>query len=416
MTKQQPSFTQNINYLARNIHLLERGRELLTPSAVRALETAIKLPLDDIVLDVKKGVTEYGRRKIDVQPNLNSKRDSSWVTYSGITIFGTSRDEGYRINFAPIFRPQDIAHQINLAIENFNTQVNDPERVINNLESQLVILDKPDDGHQWLLRYTDTTTTDTSTGYTSLSRITLHVTPETVQYAHEPNVEYFWYKTTSSILTLANSLDIIISAVIRAAESAQFAEIKAKQAEDHAKQTNADLQDVGLLRDQAEGLYLEVNTAVTQFLRTFGYTPIGPYSSGLVIEKLTDVVKFPNGTFWELKLTTTRPYIVVGNPHEDSQYMQEIPFATYKDLQKEAITRALGDANLQAQISNTVPLEASAFSPISWHAQSVENSVTIPPNKNAWSFGPTMTIAEGQTVTVGEGSTWTIANGEQVNE
>lgn len=71
-----------------------------------------------------------------------------------------------------------------------------------------------------------------------------------------------------------------------------------------------------------------------------------------------------------------------------------------------------GDANLQEQLTGNVPLEASAFSPISWHDQVVENSVTIPEDKNAWSFGPTMTVAEGRSVTASEGSFWTIANGE----
>lgn len=72
------------------------------------------------------------------------------------------------------------------------------------------------------------------------------------------------------------------------------------------------------------------------------------------------------------------------------------------------------DANLQDQLTGNVPLEASAFSPISWHDQSVDNSVIIPDNKNAWSFGPTMTISPGQAVTIGSGSFWTIANGEVV--
>lgn len=70
------------------------------------------------------------------------------------------------------------------------------------------------------------------------------------------------------------------------------------------------------------------------------------------------------------------------------------------------------DANLQSQITGEIPLEASAFSEISWHGQEINNSVTIPDNKNAWSFGPVMTIAQGQMVTVGSGSFWTIANGE----
>lgn len=72
------------------------------------------------------------------------------------------------------------------------------------------------------------------------------------------------------------------------------------------------------------------------------------------------------------------------------------------------------DANIQAQLTGNVPLEASAFSPISWHEQSVDNSVVIPANKNAWSFGPIMTISPGQAVTIGNGSFWTIANGEVV--
>lgn len=72
------------------------------------------------------------------------------------------------------------------------------------------------------------------------------------------------------------------------------------------------------------------------------------------------------------------------------------------------------DANIQEQLTGQVPLEASAFSSISWHDQSVDNSVNIPANKNAWSFGPTMTVSPGQTVTIGEGSFWTVANGEVV--
>lgn len=82
------------------------------------------------------------------------------------------------------------------------------------------------------------------------------------------------------------------------------------------------------------------------------------------------------------------------------------------ELTDEINARASGDANLQAQLTGNVPLEASAFSVISWHDQSVNNSVNIPNNKNAWSFGPTVAIDLGQVVTIGTGSFWTIANGE----
>ncbi|UCW44355.1 hypothetical protein [Pseudomonas phage PPAY] len=55
---------------------------------------------------------------------------------------------------------------------------------------------------------------------------------------------------------------------------------------------------------------------------------------------------------------------------------------------------------------------ASAFSVISWHDQSVTNSIVIHDDKNAWSFGPVITIEPGQVVTIGTNSFWTVANGE----
>ncbi len=82
----------------------------------------------------------------------------------------------------------------------------------------------------------------------------------------------------------------------------------------------------------------------------------------------------------------------------------------------EAIARAEGDASLQRQLGGTVPLESSAFSPISWHKQRIENSIDIPDDVNAWSFGEQMEIAEGQQVNIGDGSSWTIADGRVVED
>ena len=83
-----------------------------------------------------------------------------------------------------------------------------------------------------------------------------------------------------------------------------------------------------------------------------------------------------------------------------------------QELTDEIAARVSGDASLQAQLNGVNPPMGSAFSVISWHDQSVSNSINIPDNKNAWSFGPTLTIDAGQTVTIGAGSFWTIANGE----
>lgn len=94
-----------------------------------------------------------------------------------------------------------------------------------------------------------------------------------------------------------------------------------------------------------------------------------------------------------------------------------IPTLAHQPVRKDMLdaeinARAAGDASLQDQINGTNPPMGSAFSVISWHDQSVTNSIVIPDNKNAWSFGPVMTIEPGQVVTIGTNSFWTVANGE----
>ena len=82
------------------------------------------------------------------------------------------------------------------------------------------------------------------------------------------------------------------------------------------------------------------------------------------------------------------------------------------EFDTEVSARTSADESLQDQINGTTPPLASAFSVISWHDQNVANSIVIPDDKNAWSFGPVLTIDVGQTVTIGTGSFWTVANGE----
>lgn len=81
------------------------------------------------------------------------------------------------------------------------------------------------------------------------------------------------------------------------------------------------------------------------------------------------------------------------------------------DLELEAAARVAADLSLQAQLLGVNPPMGSAFSVVSWHDQTITNSLSIPDGKNAWSFGPTISIATGQVVTIGNGSFWTIANG-----
>lgn len=103
-----------------------------------------------------------------------------------------------------------------------------------------------------------------------------------------------------------------------------------------------------------------------------------------------------------------------GLSYTDAQVQAEATARKEADI-AEANARSEADANIQEQLTGNVPLEASAFSVISWHKQTVDNSVTIPDYMNAWSFGPDISISPGQQVTIPEHSFWTISNGQQVS-
>jgi hypothetical protein len=82
-----------------------------------------------------------------------------------------------------------------------------------------------------------------------------------------------------------------------------------------------------------------------------------------------------------------------------------------QELDSEIGSRVVADESLQDQINGTNPPMGSAFSIISWHDQIINNSIVIPDNKNAWSFGPTLTLGVGQVVEIPVNSFWTVANG-----
>ena len=80
----------------------------------------------------------------------------------------------------------------------------------------------------------------------------------------------------------------------------------------------------------------------------------------------------------------------------------------YSQLTDEASYRASADASLQLQIAEAAPIASAERPLVQWHGQTLENSVTVPDNQNAFSIGPQITIAPGQVVTLGENSYWNI--------
>lgn len=80
----------------------------------------------------------------------------------------------------------------------------------------------------------------------------------------------------------------------------------------------------------------------------------------------------------------------------------------YSQLTDEASYRASADASLQLQIAEAAPIASAERPIVQWHGQTLENSVIVPDNQNAFSIGPQITIAPGQVVTLGENSYWNI--------
>lgn len=74
----------------------------------------------------------------------------------------------------------------------------------------------------------------------------------------------------------------------------------------------------------------------------------------------------------------------------------------------EQAARIAADQSLQSQITGLAPVLSAERSVVSWHGQSITNSVTIPEGVNAFSIGPQITIAPGQEVIIGDGSYWNI--------
>lgn len=398
-----PSFIQNVNYLAQNTHLLQLSEGLLTPETVKALKVATGLPFSEIIKDISKGVTSEGRRKIDIGYAEVPDRGSDYAHYTAITITGSLDKFSYthQVGSVGVHELYDVRGAIRDAIDAYNGAAS--AMGLSPIENCVVEVYYPENPCKRPgIRIRDD---DPEAAHTFLSSITLHT---------ESGIDFTtnWNDTTSALLSLGANQSQIYTVMATTEGFASDASISAAGAGASAAEAKASENLAGEYRDDTQNISDAVNAAMLGFLHSIEYNVAGKYAAGLVLTAPNDIVRMPDGTYWGIVSGTELPLTLTGNIAADGHYIREYPFASMKSLEIEVVARQAADVNLQAQLRGAVPLEASAFSPISWHDHSIENSVTIPSNKNAWSFGPTMTIAEGQAVTVSEGSFWTIANGE----
>lgn len=175
---------------------------------------------------------------------------------------------------------------------------------------------------------------------------------------------------------------------------------------------------LGRMRVSMAGIVANAENEFSQFLVEQGIQELGLYEDGPYTITAYNQAVVRGDYSYRLSTSVDLPYTTAGTDDaawaSESASFVQINYVTQGSIDRVTQNYQSADANLQAQISGGQELEASAFSAISWHDQVIENSVVIPPGKNAWSFGPSVEIAEGQAVEVGAGSFWTIADGEVI--
>lgn len=82
------SFIENVNSLANNLELIQKGTEFYTPEILASLESLSGLDLGDVTNDLKKG-TLFGNRKIDIDLSLNKVGISALSDFNEIMALWT---------------------------------------------------------------------------------------------------------------------------------------------------------------------------------------------------------------------------------------------------------------------------------------------------------------------------------------
>ena len=83
------SFIENVNSLANNLGLIQKGTEFYTPEITASLEALSGLDLGDVINDLKKG-TLFGNRKIDIDLSLNKVGISALSDFNEIMALWTN--------------------------------------------------------------------------------------------------------------------------------------------------------------------------------------------------------------------------------------------------------------------------------------------------------------------------------------
>lgn len=211
------SFITNVNTLVAYLGLLEKTVKLLDEKTLHALSQADPDLLTLLAEDLEKG-TYHGKRKLDIDLALNAKDPTNEVAYDNVKILlasGIEIDAPISVstvtdlvgpNKVPVTASvsyTQLRDAINQAINDHNTDPNNAGDI--SLQAINTFIDIHGDAIQ-PSTFRCVRVLDVPNGSSNIVKITLGVAAGSVADAKDPNPDYLWVDTTSSLQVLIDHL------------------------------------------------------------------------------------------------------------------------------------------------------------------------------------------------------------------
>lgn len=220
MPNGKSDFVTNVNILARNLHLLNDQALYINNTGIQELLAASKSILKEVIDDVHKGATPEGYRKIDFDLEANLVDGKNYIYYEKAEI-ETTDAKVHEIKFTkPVYSLFDVNFQLMAGIK----ELNETGKIVNT-----VVEIVPKKGlFSGMGRIKDSLARFGE--FSNVKRVSLFVDKFSMPNAKGIGIyDYFWYDTTSALLTLHTSHDVIMDILNRIEKI--YADFKTKYAD-----------------------------------------------------------------------------------------------------------------------------------------------------------------------------------------
>lgn len=200
-------FVSNVNHIAKHIDFLRVMAVNLDLTNSNALIDLINTDFINVLADIKKGATDDGYRKMDIDLEINMKEPTDIVYYDKATVHTTDGKQ-HVIKFTKeVYSLIDVNFQLMTGI----AALQDKALVVNTV---CEIVPKIGSVFAGIGRIKDSL--ETFGVFSNVRALDLHVAARSLNESRGDGVfHYKWYTTTSSILTLHTSLDSVMDILNR---------------------------------------------------------------------------------------------------------------------------------------------------------------------------------------------------------